>query len=108
VIFSLPRHLRRKDLPSHFAYIEWFTPFRARDRLTGLWPVSRSTRRGNFNSEVVPLGDIVQSCHLAPLFGRHADHYWRADVMSRCQQFYLNPWLDVRTFVSHVTSPPPS
>lgn len=100
VIFALPRRLQTKDLPTHFAYIEWFTPFRAPDPIHGLRSLSRSTRRGQPNSEIIPLGQIVRSCHLAPYFGRKVDPHWRGDVMSRCRNFLYNHWINICTFTT--------
>jgi hypothetical protein len=102
VIFQLPSRLRNfKGAPDHLAYVEWFNPFRAPDPIHGLRPVSRSLRGGNPVAEVIPLTDIVQSCHLVPAYGRKAARIWRQDVMNQCKDFYFNHWFDLRTFVLH-------
>ncbi|KLO04336.1 hypothetical protein SCHPADRAFT_795210, partial [Schizopora paradoxa] len=58
------------------AYIEWFTPFRNTASENGLFQISKSSRANRRNAEVVPLHDIVSSCHLIPKFGNLADPLW--------------------------------
>lgn len=103
VIFSLPPHLRAPGTASKLAYVEWFTPFRAPDPVHGMRSVSRSTRGYRPHVTVIPIENIVRSCHLLPAFGRSVKRSWRKrsplDDPS-CKTFYLNPWLDLRTFIN--------
>ncbi|KAI0821808.1 hypothetical protein BC628DRAFT_1281640, partial [Trametes gibbosa] len=52
------------------AYVEWFTPFQVVDQITGMYVVSPSTRQRQRNCSVIPLSDIVRTCHLVPCWGR--------------------------------------
>ncbi|KAI0790559.1 hypothetical protein C8Q75DRAFT_695076, partial [Abortiporus biennis] len=52
------------------AFVDWFTPFGARDEELGMYCITRSTRRRDLYSSIIPITDIVQSCHLIPLFGK--------------------------------------
>ncbi|EPQ57716.1 hypothetical protein GLOTRDRAFT_36697 [Gloeophyllum trabeum ATCC 11539] len=101
LLFRLPEQLRYRgteDCP--LAYIEWFTPFTARDAVMLTHSVSRSTRRGGQpNAEIIRMDRIVRSCHLVPKFGTKVNSRWTADnVLEECKTFYLNRWLDVGTF----------
>ncbi|KAH7905500.1 Zn-finger domain-containing protein [Hygrophoropsis aurantiaca] len=87
-IFTLPEHLRQPRTPTQLAYIEWFTPFRARSYL------NRAPR-----SEIIPVEKIVCSCHLIPRFGTHANEEWTAEnVIDTCKAFYLNRWINFYAF----------
>ncbi|KAG1802364.1 hypothetical protein EV424DRAFT_1351759 [Suillus variegatus] len=58
------------QVPSHLAYIEWFSPFPlAPNRHHGLYKVSRSLLGGAKLASIVPLSKIVQSAHLLLNFG---------------------------------------
>ncbi|KZT23234.1 hypothetical protein NEOLEDRAFT_1149515 [Neolentinus lepideus HHB14362 ss-1] len=61
------------------AYVEWFTPFSAVDPTTKMHSVSRSTRNGHRNTEVITMDHIVGSCHLIPKFGTKVDLRWTAE-----------------------------
>ncbi|KIJ59637.1 hypothetical protein HYDPIDRAFT_100300 [Hydnomerulius pinastri MD-312] len=99
LIFEMPHHLRQVGQPSRLAYIEWFTPFRARDMDTNMHTVTRSYSGRAPRSEVIPVDRIVGSCHLLPKFGTHADRAWTADnVLDLCKTFYLNTWIDLYSF----------
>ncbi|KAG0698205.1 hypothetical protein DFH29DRAFT_762097, partial [Suillus ampliporus] len=51
------------------AYVELFTPFRARDPSSRMRQVSRSTRQLRRNAAVIHVDDIVRPCHLIPKMG---------------------------------------
>ncbi|EPQ52435.1 hypothetical protein GLOTRDRAFT_12960, partial [Gloeophyllum trabeum ATCC 11539] len=61
------------------AYIEWFTPFRSQDHDLHLFSVSRSTRNGRPNAQIIPLDDIFRSCHLIPKFGTSVSPEWSSE-----------------------------
>ena len=97
VIFTLPSYFC--TAPLRLAYIEWFRPFTAKDQDTGLYVLSRSTRGNHANAEVVPLEQIVRSCHLAPRFGTDIDPAWtRESVLEQCSSFFVNRYLNLNTF----------
>ncbi|TBU32490.1 hypothetical protein BD309DRAFT_838258, partial [Dichomitus squalens] len=52
------------------AYVEWFTAFHVVDPITGMNVVAPSTRSHRRYATVIPVTDIVRSCHLIPNWGR--------------------------------------
>ncbi|EPQ49998.1 hypothetical protein GLOTRDRAFT_26531, partial [Gloeophyllum trabeum ATCC 11539] len=100
VIFALPPYLRSHAQHSQYlAYIEWFTPFRSQDHDLHLYSVSRSTRNGRPNAQIIPLDDIFRSCHLIPKFGTSVSPEWSSEnVLEKCKTFYLNSWIDFVMF----------
>ncbi|KAG1739364.1 hypothetical protein EDD22DRAFT_787098 [Suillus occidentalis] len=87
-------------LPTHLAYVEWFTPFPpAPDRNSGLYKLSRSLRGGETVASIVPVADIERSVHLIPRFGVIAPREWTSDtVLEDCDTFWLNSYIDRYTF----------
>ncbi|KAG2126251.1 uncharacterized protein EDB93DRAFT_1323762 [Suillus bovinus] len=75
-------------LPTHLAYVEWFTPFSpAPDRNSRLYKVSRSLRDGDTMASIVSIADIERSVHLIPRF-----------ILEDCDTFWLNSYIDRYTF----------
>ncbi|KAF8160595.1 hypothetical protein BJ912DRAFT_915513 [Pholiota molesta] len=71
-IFELPKHYPfSPDEP--LAYIEWFTPLRLPDNITGFHHISPSTRRRNgverAYAEIISVSRIVRSAMLIPISG---------------------------------------
>ncbi|KAG2158664.1 uncharacterized protein EDB93DRAFT_1237945 [Suillus bovinus] len=87
-------------LPTHFAYVEWFTPFSpAPDCNSGLYKVSCSLRDGDTMASIVSIADIECSVHLIPRFGVMAQREWMSDtVLEDCDTFWLNLYIDRYTF----------
>ncbi|KAH9913802.1 uncharacterized protein BXZ73DRAFT_55309 [Epithele typhae] len=82
------------------AYVEWFTPFREPDPITGMFRVSVSTHHRRHRSSIIPITSIVRSCHLIPVWGRSVDPTWTTDnVLDKCQKFYVNPYLRHHDFI---------
>ncbi|KAJ7624155.1 hypothetical protein B0H17DRAFT_886865, partial [Mycena rosella] len=52
------------------AYVDWYKPLQTFNTTLGMHQVSLSSRNHHQNSSIIPLTDIVQSCHLLPIFGR--------------------------------------
>ncbi|KAI5985083.1 hypothetical protein EDD15DRAFT_2374582 [Pisolithus albus] len=102
VIFTLPHHYPKALLvqnPTPLAYIEWFTPFHAREPASDMYIVSRSTRMHRRFAEIIPIEHIVRSCHLLPDFGKERDSRWTAaNVGLMCDRFFVNPYIDYHTF----------
>ncbi|KAJ7290123.1 hypothetical protein C8J57DRAFT_1164296 [Mycena rebaudengoi] len=92
VIFKLPEEY---DVYRHpLAYIDWYKPLQAPVPDIGMHQLSLSSRNHRQNSTIIPINQIVRSCHLIPVFGRHIDRTWSADtVLDNCKYFYLNPYL---------------
>ncbi|KAG2124860.1 hypothetical protein DEU56DRAFT_963130 [Suillus clintonianus] len=89
------------QVPSHLAYIEWFTPFPpAPDRNHGFYKLSRALARGGERlASIVPVANILCSTHLVPRFGAVAPREWTSGtVLDDCESFWLNLYLDRHTF----------
>jgi len=66
-----------------------------------MYEVSFSSQNRRQRASVIPLTDIVQSCHLMPVFGRASalSLGWTAEaVLHEATSFYLNPYLRHRDF----------
>ncbi|GLB46021.1 putative zn-finger domain-containing protein, partial [Lyophyllum shimeji] len=104
-IFVLPKHLRAQLLPHRLAYIEWFKPFRAANLNpdSKLYSVSRSVRHQAPVAAIIPLEDIVSSCHLSPKYDtRHHAGSWTTDIaLEVCKTFTLNKYIHLGTFYEH-------
>ncbi|KAG1828595.1 hypothetical protein DFJ58DRAFT_672192 [Suillus subalutaceus] len=87
-------------LPTHLAYVEWFTPFPpAADRNSRLYKLLQSLRGGDTVASIVPVADIERSVHLIPRFGVMAPREWTSDtVLEDCDTFWLNSYIDRYTF----------
>ncbi|KAL0960754.1 hypothetical protein HGRIS_005776 [Hohenbuehelia grisea] len=68
LIFDLPEHLRAPSKTHQLAVIEWFNPFRAKDPITKLFPVSRQLRHDQAVIEVIERTRIAGRCYLIPKF----------------------------------------
>ncbi|KAJ3487621.1 hypothetical protein NLI96_g3382 [Meripilus lineatus] len=77
-LFQLPDHYRLQSTHP-LAYVEWFTPLRSQDPVTGMYIVSRSTRAHAPYAEVIEANCIVRNLHLSPKFGRIKDPSWHSD-----------------------------
>lgn len=89
------------QVPSHLAYIEWFTPFPpAPDRNHGFYKLSWALARGGERlASIVSVTNILCSTHLVPRFGAVAPREWMSDtVLDDCESFWLNSYLDRHTF----------
>ncbi|KAF8124506.1 hypothetical protein K438DRAFT_2154332 [Mycena galopus ATCC 62051] len=92
VIFKLPEN--HGNYPDPLAYIDWFKPLTTPVADLEMYRVSLSTRMHHQKSEIIPVTDIVRSCHLIPRFGRRVDPTWTSEnVLDHCKEFYLNPYL---------------
>jgi hypothetical protein len=82
--------------PTHFAYVEWFSPFPPEPEPNHLmYRVSRSYRANRRLAAVVPITAIKRSAHLFPQFGPTVPRHWHAStVLEQCHTFYVNPFSD--------------
>ena len=98
LIFNLPAQFG--SYPHPLAYIEWFTPLGMIDPNTGLHSVTRSTRQGQRNSEIVSVDRIIRGCHLMARCGQAILSSWTTDnILEQDSIHYLvNPYINVDTF----------
>ncbi|KAI0058658.1 hypothetical protein BV25DRAFT_1871945 [Artomyces pyxidatus] len=104
ILFDLPDHLREGDLRNAnktFAYVEWFTKMATPGKDIRMFKVSPSTRQHRRRASIIPVDQILQSCHLFPAFPRSLKHStWTADsVYEDATSFYVNPFLRHLDFV---------
>jgi hypothetical protein len=73
-----------------------FTPFQANPKpRTGLYKVSRAIKDDARIASIVPVTNILQSIHLAPLPGRNLPLEWTSTtVMENCRSFLVNSFMD--------------
>jgi hypothetical protein len=102
-IFTLPTHLQAPSIPTCLVYIEWFTPFRPPDPDTMLYTVSRSTRNHRHAAEIIPIENIISSCHLIPKYGTqyYPANWSSANVLEECKIFILNKYIHISLFYEH-------
>jgi hypothetical protein len=101
IIFDLPQKFlqQHSDSRTHLAYIEWFWPFRQPDLTTEMFIVTRASHDGQPVAGIISLDRIIGTCHLIPRFGTGVNNSWtHRNVMVKCKRFYLNPWINMRTF----------
>jgi len=81
------------QVPSHLAYVEWFTPFAllqpGRDH--HLYKISQHQIQGKQQASVIPVSLIRQSIHLVPSFGAVAPSEWKSStVLEQATHFFVN------------------
>lgn len=86
-IFQLPSYFPIKaDIP--LTYVEWFTPLRKPDSVTGYYHISRSTRtkRGVTGpyAEIIPITRLVRNVMLIPRRDGDKDFFLNSHVDSHC------------------------
>jgi hypothetical protein len=95
------------DLPPQFgsfrhplAYVEWFTRLGSFDPNTQLYSVTRSTRQGQRNAEIVSVDRIVRGCHLMARCGQIIPSTWTTDnvLEQNSIQYFVNPYINVDSF----------
>jgi hypothetical protein len=89
------------SLPSHLAYIEWFTPIPARpEPKHQMYKVSRSLVNGRRNASIIPVDSIICSVHLFPRFGPDLPQDWNSfTVLDKSHSFYINPFADMYSYL---------
>ncbi|QRV96407.1 hypothetical protein RhiJN_24425 [Ceratobasidium sp. AG-Ba] len=96
-IFGLPDHLRSTSLPTHFVYVDLFTPFPPSVSPFHRMPTTGHQLRSNGkrHSIVIPITDVVMACHLAPQF-KHLEPTTQSlaciNMLSHCPRFFFNPY----------------
>ncbi|KAI0361041.1 hypothetical protein OH77DRAFT_1443024 [Trametes cingulata] len=105
-IFRLPSHLA--DFPHPLLYIQWFRPFHAPDRASGLHFTSHSTRNHCRSHAIVPASVLLRPCHIVPKFDDAVDPNWTSqNILEQPIDFALNHYSDFHLFDSllHSTTP---
>ena len=94
VIFKLPEQFGICRTP--LAYVHWMKPLREPIPSIHMHEVSFSSHNHRQRASIIPLNDVLQTCHLIPVFGRASASSlgWRAEtVLDEAPSFYLNPYL---------------
>lgn len=92
MIFRLPEIIG--TYPEPLAYVDWYKPLNPPVKNIKMHEVSLSSRDHRQHSSIIPVSQILRSCHLIPIFGKSVDPMWTADrVLDQCKSFYLNPYL---------------
>jgi hypothetical protein len=98
VIFQLPPEYGRFDIP--LAYVEWYTPLQSFVPSLGMYQVTCSSRNHYRHASIIPVNQIVRSCHLIPKFGTKIGRTWNADnILNSADTYYLNPDLRLHDFI---------
>jgi hypothetical protein len=100
VVFQLPSKViplvfpsLEDTLPTHLAYVEWFSPIPTTpDSNSNLYKVSRLVRNGRRVASVIPVDSVISSVHLFPRFGQNAPIGKTFTVLELCNSFYINPF----------------
>lgn len=65
-----------------------------------MFKVSHSTHNFRRHASVIPVTQIVCSCHLLPIWGKRADPTWTSNnVLDKCTRFFVNPYLQHHDFI---------
>ena len=109
VVFQIPRRwvhdvapLLDTSLPTHLAYVEWFTPITSSpDPRHQMHRVSRQIQDGCRCASIIPVDWIRRSIHLLPQFGPVVPQGCNSfTVLDKCNTFYINPFSDVDNYLS--------
>ncbi|KAJ4470609.1 hypothetical protein C8J55DRAFT_435997 [Lentinula edodes] len=99
LLFRLPSEIASFHHP--LAYVQWFKPFQ-KDPVKdlNLFKLSYSFRQHYPHCSIIPVTQIIQTCHLYPAYGRTVDATWTSDnILDKCSTFYLNVYLRHRDFL---------
>jgi len=111
MVFQIPEWYFKEVFPStnatpptHLAYVEWFTPLPAAPEPKHLmYKVSRMMSQGKRCADIIPVDSILRSVHLIPKFGPVTPQEWNTfTVLDQCHTFYVNPFTDVRSYLTFV------
>ncbi|KAF7341442.1 hypothetical protein MVEN_01881400 [Mycena venus] len=78
VIFRLPESYG--SYPHPLAYVDWYKPLKDPVPNIRMHKVSLSSRNHHQNSSIIPITDILRSCHLIPVFGKSTNPTWTLDL----------------------------
>ncbi|VDC05421.1 unnamed protein product, partial [Peniophora sp. CBMAI 1063] len=112
LIFGLPAKTRRllfdddPTIPAHFAYIEWFTPFRDayKSNIHHMYRVKRDVEGPEQESlvSILPTDRIRRSVSLLPrIESRDVPTTWNKDnILEKCEWFHVNPFSDRHAYIT--------
>jgi hypothetical protein len=90
-----------ENLPTHFAYAEWFTPFGQPEANHGLYRISRLVCNGERLASIIEISDIRRSVHLIPKFGPVAPREWTSGtVLELCSTLFVNSFSDRHAYLT--------
>jgi hypothetical protein len=82
------------------AYVYWFKPLTSPVLDIGMYRISLSCQNLRQRASIIPITQILRSCHLIPVFGKGVPITWSSEsVLRLANQFYLNPYLRHHDFV---------
>jgi len=59
-----------------------------------MFKVSLSSHNRRQRASIIPITQILRTCHLIPSYGRQVNHTWASEsVLDQATFFYLNPYL---------------
>lgn len=93
LIFRLPEEHGIYSQP--LAYVHWFKSLTATPVTDlGMFRVSLSSHNRRQRASIIPITQILRTCHLIPGYGGGVDHTWTSEsVLDQASFFYLNPYL---------------
>jgi len=92
MIFRLPAMYGIYQHP--LAYVYWFKSFTSPAPDIEMYHLSLSSHNHRQRASIIPITQIVRSCHLIPAFGKEVDLQWASEsVLENATHFYLNPYL---------------
>ena len=97
-IFTLPPEYG--SFPDPLLYVEWFTYFGTIDKDIGMHIIGHSTRNHHRRAEIIPVSNVLCTCHLIPRFGKVIDPRWHMDnILDEKIKFYVNLYLRHHDFI---------
>ncbi|KAJ4484469.1 hypothetical protein C8R41DRAFT_769753 [Lentinula lateritia] len=98
LIFQLPSLIHTQSEP--LAFLHLFKPFNKHPVPdSNMFQTSYAHRQHAKHGTILPLSQIVQTCHLTPHFGQKMNRAWdSANILDSAEKFYLNPYLRHRDF----------
>ena len=94
-IFQLPTAFQT-IFSQPLVYVHWFKALREPVEGIGMCITSLSSRNRRQRASIVLLSDILQTCHLIPVYGSHSAATLRwssSSIITEAPAFYLNPYL---------------
>jgi hypothetical protein len=100
LLFCLPSRLTSTSHTVLLVFIHWYTPF-SKSPVKGveMYRITRLTNTHCARASVIPITQIICSCHLLPEFGHSVPADWESNnVLDKSDKFYINPYFRHRDF----------
>ena len=92
LIFNLPPEFGSSPHP--LAYIHWYTLFRTFNNNLKMFQITHSTHNHRQCASIIPVTQIVRSCHLIPNFSHVVITTWDShSALDEASSFFVNPYL---------------